>query len=348
MRGATVRRLRKSTGRNCTVGRLGRELAHRHLSELKAAVRYENLLTRSFAIVRRKPWLWLLALLAGQTASGGGGSSSGSGYQQFQARSAAAPPDVAWLPQWLADRTLLFVEIGIALLVFWLVWFLVSCIASGALVGAVARLDGGEPITFSAAWRIGVGSFGRVLAFKLLLLLAFLLPALPLLVPLLLGVAGGNRGLLIGFGLDLPLLFAYFYWALFIGWLSELALRACVLEKLGAWSAFLAAWALLRRSFHRVALTTAVFIGVGFGIGILTSVILSLVEVPFLGSITTEIVEGRWSDLAGTALIAVAIVIPVSLAVSSAVGAYFATAWTVAYRRFDLDGQVPVPPQLAA
>src|ERR1700682_6390125 len=129
------------------------------------------------------------------------------------------------------------------------------------------------------------------------------------------------------FVLALPLFFAYFYWALFIGWLSELALRACVLEELGAWSAFLAAWALLKRSFHRVALTTAVFIGVGFGIGILTSVILSLVEVPFLGSITTEIIEGRWSDLAGTAMLAAAIVIPVSLAVSSAVGAYFATAW---------------------
>lgn len=311
------------------------------------AVRYENLLTRSFAIVRRKPWLWLLALLAGQTASGGG-SSSGSGYQQFQTRTAAPPPDVGWLPQWLADRAWLFAEIGIAILFVWLLWFLVSCIASGALVGAIARLDGGELITFGAAWRIGVTSFRRVLAFKLLLLLAFLLPALLLAVPLLLGVAGGNRGLLVGLGLDLPLLFAYLYWALFIGWLSELALRACVLENLGAWPAFAAAWALLKRRFHRIAMTTVVFIGVGFGISILTSVILSVVEAPFLGSVTAEVVAGRWPDLGRTALIAAAVVVPVSLAVSSAVGAYFAAAWTVAYRRFDFDGQVPEPPPLAA
>jgi hypothetical protein len=309
-------------------------------------VRYENLLTRSFAIVRRKPWLWLLALLAGQSASGGGGS-SGSGYQPFQTRT-TAPPDVGWLPQWLADRAWLFAEVGIAVLVIWLLWFLISCIASGALVGAVARFDGGEPITFGAAWRIGTGSFRRVLSFKLLLLLAYLLPALLLALPLLIGISGGTRGLLVGLGLDLPLLFVYLYWSLFIGWLSELALRACVLEELEAWSAFVAAWALLKRRFHRIALTTVVFIGVGIGIGILTSVILSLVEAPFLGSVFAEVVEGRWSDLGRTALIAAAIVIPVSLAVSSAVGAYYATAWTVAFRRFDFDEQVPEPPPLAA
>jgi len=206
-------------------------------------VRFENLLTRSFAIVRRKPWLWLLAFLAGQTSSAGGGS-GGSSFQVQSRAPGSSPPDFSWLPQWLIDRELLFVEIGIAVLLVSLAWFLVSCVASGALVGAVARLDGGEPMTFGAAWRVGVASFGRVLAFKLLLLLAFLLPALLLVVPLLLGLLGGSRGLVIGFGLDLPLLFAYFYWAIFIGWLSELALRACVLEKLGAWAAFAAAWAL--------------------------------------------------------------------------------------------------------
>jgi hypothetical protein len=309
-------------------------------------VRYENLLTRSFQIVRRKPWLWLLAFLAGQTSSAGGGS-GGSSYQ-VQSRTPGSAPDFSWLPQWLADRAWLFVEIGIAILVVSLVWFLVSCIASGALVGAAARLDAGEPMTFGAAWRFGVASFGRVLALKLLLLLAILLPALLLVVPLLAGVLGGSRGLIIGLGLDLPLAFAYFYWAIFISWLSELALRACVLEKLGAWSAFAAAWGLLKRRFHRVALTTVVFIGVGFGIGILTSVILAFVEAPFLGPLTVEVVEGRWSELGTTLVIAAAILIPVSFAVSSAVGAYFATAWTLAYRRFDFDGQQPEPPPLAA
>ncbi len=306
-------------------------------------MRFENLLTRSFGIVRRKPWLWLLALLAGETSSAGGGGSS-----SFPVQSRAPAPDLGWVPQWLTDRVGLFVEIAAVVLVVSLAWFLISCIASGALVGAVARIDAGERMTFAAAWRAGVAAFRRVLALKLLLVVAFLLPALLLAVPLLVGSLGGNRGLLIGLFLDLPLLIAYVYWAAFVGWLAELALRACVLEELGALSAFAAAWALLKRRFHRIALTTAVFIGVGFGIGILTSVVFALLEAPLLASVFGEIGKGQWSELPGTLLLWLAILTPVSLAVSSAVGAYFATAWTLAYRRFDAEGEVAEPPPLAA
>ena len=78
-----------------------------------------------------------------------------------------------------------------------------------------------------------MGSFRRVLEFKLLVILLLLLPALLLAVPPLVGSLGGNRGLLVGLVLDVPLAFAYFYWVAFVGWLSELALRACVLEDRG-------------------------------------------------------------------------------------------------------------------
>jgi hypothetical protein len=318
---------------------------------LPAAVRYENLLTRSFAIVRRKPWLWLLALLAGQTGSGGGAGGGGGSSFQFPYNSSSPGTeavDYSWVPHWLADRAFLFVELAVAILVLSLAWFLVSCIASPALVGAVARIDAGEPITFGGAWRIGAAAFRRVLLFKLLVVLLLLLPALLLALPPLLGSPAGNRGVLVGLVLDVPLVFAYFYWAIFIGWLSELALRACVLEERGPRASFAAAWALLKRRFHRIALTTLVFIGVGFGIGILTSVVFAFVQAPFTAAVYNEVGQGRWSDLPGTLALFLAILVPVSLAVSSAVGAYFATAWTVAYRRFDFDDGVPEPPALAA
>jgi len=312
-------------------------------------VRFENLLTRSFQIFRRKPWLWLLALLAGETSSGGGGgggSSFGGNYQVGSNPPAAA--DFGWVPHWLADRAVLFTEIAAVLVVLWLAWFLVSCIGSGALLSAVARVDTGEPITFGGAWRIGVGLFRRVLAFKLLVVIAFLLPLLVLALPLLLGSLGGSRGLLVGLVLEPPLLFAYFFWAAFLQWFVQLALRACVLDGHRARAAFGAAWALLRRRFHRIAITTLVFLGVGFGIGILTSVVFALVEAPLLASSYAAVSAGRWNDLAGVLLIWLPILYLVTLAVSSAVGAYFATAWTVAYRRFDVEGEVPEPPPPAA
>jgi hypothetical protein len=306
------------------------------------SVRYENLLTRSLQIVRRKPWLWLLALLAGETWSGGGGGGGSSLGGSFQVRSSPpSAPDFGWVPHWLADRALLFVEIAAVLLVLELAWFLVSCIASGALLGAVARVDAGEPISFGGAWRIGIGLFRRVLAFKLLVVVAFLLPLLVLALPLLLGSLGGSRGLLVGLVLEPPLLLAYFFWAAFLQWFVQLALRACVLDGRGAVAAFGAAWALLKRRFHRVAMTTLVFIGVGFGIGILTGIVFSLLEAPLLASVFAAATEGRWNDLAGALLLWLPLLVLVTLALSSVVGAYFAAAWTVAYRRFDVEGEVP-------
>jgi hypothetical protein len=309
-------------------------------------VRYENLLTRSFAILRRKLWLWPLALLAGETSSGGGGG----GNVSFQSRgpTSGGPPDLSWVPQWYADRASLFAEIAVAFLVVLVVWFLVSCIASGALLSAAARVDAGEQVTFGDAWQTGLRAFRRVLAFKLLLAAGFLVPILLLALPPLVGLFGGSRGLLLGLLLDLPLLIAYFYWSAFLGWFAELAVRACVLDELGAWNAFAAAWALLKRRFPRIALTTVVFIGVGIGIGLVTSILFAFVEAPVVGAVAGAAYEGRWSEIPATIGFWLAILVPVSLAVSSAVGAYFATGWTLAYRRFDVEGELPDPPLLAA
>ena len=311
-------------------------------------MRYENLLTRSFRILRHKPWLWPLALLAGLTSSGGGGGGGGGGGSFTRGRGGAGAPDLSWLPQWFADRAGLFIEIGIVVLVVALAWFLISCVASGALVGAVARIDAGEPVGFGAAWRMGSAAFGRVLLFKLLVLVLLVGPVFLLPIPILVGALGGSRGALAGLLLSFPLAIAYFCWALFITWLAELGLRACVLKGLGAVASLREAYALLKRRFHRVALTTVAFIGAGIGIGILTQVIVAFIQAPFAATVGTDVVQGRWSDAVQTGLIWSAVLIPVSLAVSSAVGAYFATAWTLAYRRFDAEGEVPPPPELAA
>ncbi|MDQ6919539.1 MAG: hypothetical protein M3Z98_09295 [Candidatus Dormibacteraeota bacterium] len=311
-------------------------------------MRYETVLTRSFAILRRKPWLWLLALFAGESGGGGGGGGGGTGG--FASRTTTAPgtsPDFSWVPHWLADRTTLFVEIGVAILAVWLVFFVVSCVASGAFIGAVARVDAGQPTSFGTAWQMGAGAFRRVLGLKLLIALAILLPLLLLLLVLLVGASSGTRGLLVGLVLDLPLLVAALVWDVFVGWFSLLALRACVLEERGARAAIAAAWDLLRRRFPRIALTTVIFIAANVGVGIVTSIIYSLVEVPFVGPLTIEMVEGRWSEATGTLLLSLAILVPVSLAVNSAVGAYFGAAWTLAYRRFGVEEQ-PEEPPLAA
>jgi hypothetical protein len=316
-------------------------------------VRYENLLRRSALILRRYAWLWFFALFAGEGSSAGaGGSGSSGGIQQRLTTSSSTgigSVDLTWVPYWLADRAGLIAEIALAILALALVWFLLSCLASGALIGAVARIDGGERVTFGAAWRIGLGAFWRVLGFKLAQFLLALLPALLLVIPPLLGAAAqAGSGAFYGLLLDLPLAVAYLYWLVFLGWLSTLALRACIVDGLGPLASFFAAFALLRRRFPRIALTTVVWIGVSIGIGIVLQVIYGFAGAPFETALNIDVAQGRWSELWGTVLAYLAVLVPVSLVVGGAVSAYYQTLWTVAYRRFDADGEVPEPPPLAA
>lgn len=317
------------------------------------AVRYENLLRRSAEILRRHPWLWFFALFAGEGSSvgGGGGGSSGTIQQRLSTSSSTGigSVDLSWVPYWLGDRAGLIAEIALAILALALVWFLLSCVASAALIGAVAKIDSGERVGFGAAWRIGLAAFWRVLGFKLVQFLLALLPALVLVIPPLLGaVARAGPGAFFGLLLDLPLVVAYFYWVVFLSWLSTLALRACIVDGLGPLASFIAAWALLRRRFPRIALTTVVWIGVSIGIGIVVQVIYGFAGAPFQTALSNDVAQGRWSELWGTLLTYLAVVIPVSLVVGGAVSAYYQTLWTLAYRRFDADGEVPEPPALAA
>jgi hypothetical protein len=317
-------------------------------------MRFENLFTRSLRIAWRKPWLWFLALLAGETYGGGGGSSglsdAGGSFPGPGPASTNgfALPDLSWVPGWLQDRAGPLLEIAAVLVAAGFLLFLLSCVASGALVGAAARIDAGERVGFGQGWRIGLGSFWRVLGFKLVQILLLLLAPLILLLPPLLGAAGwGGAGLIRGLLLDLPVAVAAFFWASFVGALALLGLRACVLDGTGPIASYTAAFGLLRRRFSRIALTALLFVAVGFGAGVALQLVLTVAAAPFSGSIVNEVLNGRWSEALLAAEAELAVLVPLTLLLSSAVGAYFATAWTVAYRRFDSEGEVPEPAPLA-
>jgi hypothetical protein len=311
-------------------------------------VRYEDLFTRSARIVWRRPWLWLLALLAGETYAGGGGG-GGASFTGSTSTGASSAPDLGWVPGWLGDRAGLILTVAVALLVLGLLLFLLSCLASGALIGAAARLDAGDRVTFGQSWGIGARAFGRVLGFKLVQILLVLLGLLVLLLAPLTGAAvGGTNGFLKGLALDLPVLVVSAAWITFVGALAVLGLRACVLDGTGPVGSYRAAYRLLAGRFSRIALTWLLFVAAGIGVGIVFSIVLSLVTVPFYAPVLTDLTSGRWQQAFNGFLLAAAIALPVSFLLSSAAGAYFATAWTVAYRRFGLEGEVPAPPALAA
>jgi hypothetical protein len=119
-----------------------------------------------------------------------------------------------------------------------------------------------------------------------------------------------------------------------------------VLEGTGPLASYRAAYRLLAMRFSRIALTWALFLVVGIGVGIVLQLLLSIVWVPFAGPVLVAISSGRWGQALSAAAVALAVLVPISVVVSSAAGAYFATAWTVAYRRFGIEGEIPEPPPL--
>jgi hypothetical protein len=77
-------------------------------------------------------------------------------------------------------------------------------------------------------------------------------------------------------------------------------------------------------------------------------VVFTLVAAPFLVPVVADIAGGGWAAALNASYLAAAVLVPVSLVLSSAAGAYFATLWTIAYRRFGQEGELPEPPPLAA
>lgn len=307
-------------------------------------MRYENLLTRSLAILRRRPWLILLAFLAGESGGGGGGAN-------FSLRGRPRPeaaPDLSWVPYWIHDRAAMLVAIGLAIVLLAVLLFLVSCVAAGAIVRGVAALDAGERVSFGGAWRMGLGSFWRVLGLRIVLFLLLVGPGLVLILPPLLGAAAGSDGIARGFLLDVPLFVAYLFWLFLISWVAILALRACVLDGRGPIGSFGSGFRLLRDQFPRVALTGAIFLGLGIIVGILAGVVLGLISAPFAVGLVVDLQAADWSALLRTAVTYLAVLVPVSLVINAAVGAYYSTFWTVAYRRLGVEGQIAEPVPLPA
>src|SRR5262245_8493008 len=125
-------------------------------------MQYGELITRSFQIVWRHRYLWLLAILGGADLNQAGFNAS---YSQSTQTAGSYPAQVT---QFLHDH-LGVILAGVSLaVVFALVYFLLSCVTTGALVRASAEHDAERPFGFGLAWRVGLGRFWSILGLRLL------------------------------------------------------------------------------------------------------------------------------------------------------------------------------------
>ncbi len=252
---------------------------------------------------------------------------------------------------WVGTHLALIIAGGVVLLAVWLVLFLISCIAAGAVVRAAAEHDAERPFGLGPAWRAGVAAFWRVLGLRLIALAAVLLVLAifgSLAVVLITSIVNENGGgVAFAISLGLLLLLVFIPVAIFFGVLMRLALRSIVLELQGPLSAIQLAFALMFRRFGRVAVTWLISVAVGIAAGLAVAAVLVVVGLPFLGVFLVALAAGSRAAMIADLVLAVPVLLAASLVAGGAYGAFISSYWTLAFRRLDLD-PVPIAPAPSA
>jgi hypothetical protein len=320
-------------------------------------MQYGELVTRSFSIVWRWKYLWLLAILGGADVTTGGfggnfsgfGGGSGSGGAPSGTGSAgpAASDASQQVSQFLQDYLGLIVLVGALLVVLALAWLVLSCITTGALVRGSAEHDAGRPFGPGAAWRAGLGTFWSIVGLRLVGLLLTLLAAALIGVLVVLGIAsyaGNQQGALaavvaVGVLVGLALVIA----AILFGIAFILATRAIVLERRGPLAALGRAFQLLRTHLGRVLLVWLLQVALGLG----ASVAILIVLVPVVLVVAAPVAAAAVTGGAGAAVLVAIPLAVVCLALivvlAGVAGAYLSTYWTLAFRRMELPTPAPAP-----
>jgi hypothetical protein len=302
---------------------------------------YPQIIARSLSITWRHRYLWLLAIFAGEGVAGAGVPSSAGSGQHWNGPNSVTTPDWNQVSGWLSNNSALLWTIGIALLAVFVVLFLVSVIANGALVKASAEHDAERPFTLRQAWTAGLTTFGPVLRLKLFALLVgftSLVVVLGLFAIAFVSGASGATGLAVGLGVlaALLLVLAIPFWVVF-GVALLFGVRAIVLDGQGASAALASGFRLIQRRLGRVALLWLLILAAGFVVGLALGFGMALVTVLAGGLIVGAALTGGFGGAVIVGVPAAVAWLAVVIAVGGAVSAFNSTYWTIAYRRLEVE-----------
>jgi hypothetical protein len=307
---------------------------------------YGLLITRSFTIIWRYKYLWLLGALGGGEGVSAYNPTSNLG-SSFQNRGGGGPA-AGQAASWLSAAAPWLVVLGVLLLLLLIAYFFVSCISTGALVRATAEHDAERPFDLRLAWQTGLGTFVPILALRLLVLLFVVVVVLLLGGLIALGVVSivnqQGAAAALAFVVAALLLLLLIPIGIGAGIAVALATRAIVLEQLGAIAALERGFRLLFGRLGRVLLVWLLSIALGIGASLVLGLALVVVGVPLaLLGLAVYAAGGLGAALsAGTVLLFLFTI--VSILASGAVGSYLSAYWTLAFRRFEIDVPPPTPP----
>jgi len=278
---------------------------------------YTELLRRSVRIAWHNRWLWLLALFAAETGGGGG---------NFSSRISGNPFNPSLVTDWIQQHAALLIALGAALVVIWILLFLLSCACAPALVRGIQEIDADRPAGLGRAWTMGRERFAEVLRLRLALLLIWI--AILVLFGLL--VAAGivlfrsnspsGVAVVVAFGISLALV--SFLLALALGFITPLALRAAALEQQPGWAALRRAYRLTVGHPGRVLACWGLMLACQLGFPAALAVFAAVAA----GQLALAIVAGA---------LVVVVLGGALLVAGAAFAAFYASFWTLAFVRLE-------------
>lgn len=297
---------------------------------------YGGIVRRAIHIAWRHRWLWLVALLAGESSTGSSFNYRFPTSSQGSGTATGTPGSLAPVRDWVVANAALLVAGAAVLVVVAVILFVISVVAEGAAVRGVGELDDERPCGLGRAWGLGRLVFWPMLRLRLLVVVATIavaVVALALLGAAILAFVGHQVGLGVLLGWQwagfLVLLFPV---ALVAPTLLKLAARAIALDGASAIGSLGTAWRLLRSRLGPVAILWVIELACTIGVSLAFLIVVLALGLPAVVGGYYAIAARAYTTLAlvgvyGLVLLAVLVI------AGAAVAAFFSAYWTIGYRR---------------
>jgi hypothetical protein len=284
---------------------------------------YWGIVNRALRIVWRHKILWFFGFFA-----------SMSGGTVFNWSRHGSP--------WVRD--LLLMNLGLlalavmAVVILWLVFFVMNIISVGGLIRGASNADRGGDVSFEGAWRAGLKAFWRLLGLTLLALLAFLIVTAACVIPIVVSAIAGPAGIAIAILIGAVLLLPYLAFVFGLAFTVIYAEREVVLADARLFDAIAAGWRLMSERLWQTFMVWLVMLlsGIAYTVGLV--IVLLVVAIPF-------VIIGL-TNLLAALVIGIPIGAAIVIVASGAYGTYSYAVWTLAYE--DLKRGAPSAPVEAA
>jgi hypothetical protein len=316
------------------------------------SLNYSSLLSKAWNITWKYKVLWFFGFLAAFGGVGWGNSGGGSSSPSFNFNNNSSSVDY---PRGDIPRNLqpaydqlanidinTWITIGVvvlcSLLLLVLVFWLLSIIGRGGLIGGILAADNNDKVTFREAWNIGTKNFWRLFLIRMIRIIVSLMILIVIFLPtLLLGILTCGLGFIpmicVGFviGIVAKVWFVYMDYAV-------------IMEKRGIGEAIGRAWSILGDNIGPIAILYIILFAVSLGVGLGLLILFVPAGVTVLLSLL-PLITGSGS--VNMALLVAGIVLIVLFIVISWVVQAVETVWetavmVLAYREFIQKSPLPL------